>query len=101
MAPRARGGSYRQNRTAERATGFEPVTSSLGSWDSTPELRPQTPPRCNTRDYRTPSSAARQYHILFKSNCLRYRRNSHAHEENGKPPTSAALLPPSRFASLI
>ena len=25
---------------AERATGFEPVTSSLGSWHSTPELRP-------------------------------------------------------------
>ncbi len=25
----------------ERATGFEPVTSSLGSWHSTPELRPQ------------------------------------------------------------
>src|SRR5439155_12470535 len=29
---------------AERATGFEPVTSSLGSWHSTPELRPQSPP---------------------------------------------------------
>src|SRR5205814_7578987 len=27
---------------AERATGFEPVTSSLGSWHSTPELRPRT-----------------------------------------------------------
>src|SRR5438874_13258372 len=26
---------------AERATGFEPVTSSLGSWHSTPELRPR------------------------------------------------------------
>src|SRR5437667_12792020 len=26
----------------ERATGFEPVTSSLGSWHSTPELRPQS-----------------------------------------------------------
>src|SRR6266487_3224918 len=30
----------RQGR-AERATGFEPVTSSLGSWHSTPELRPR------------------------------------------------------------
>src|SRR5207247_342512 len=27
--------------SAERATGFEPATSSLGSWHSTPELRPQ------------------------------------------------------------
>src|SRR5260221_12905040 len=27
---------------SERATGFEPVTSSLGSWHSTPELRPRT-----------------------------------------------------------
>src|SRR4029077_6460658 len=27
----------------ERATGFEPVTSSLGSWHSTPELRPRNP----------------------------------------------------------
>src|SRR5438876_1559527 len=26
---------------AERATGFEPATSSLGSWHSTPELRPR------------------------------------------------------------
>src|SRR5437899_988765 len=26
---------------SERATGFEPVTSSLGSWHSTPELRPR------------------------------------------------------------
>src|SRR3989454_1651859 len=28
-------------QSSERATGFEPVTSSLGSWHSTPELRPQ------------------------------------------------------------
>ena len=27
--------------TSERATGFEPATSSLGSWHSTPELRPR------------------------------------------------------------
>src|SRR6266568_4915390 len=26
---------------SERATGFEPTTSSLGSWHSTPELRPR------------------------------------------------------------
>jgi hypothetical protein len=26
----------------ERATGFEPATSSLGSWHSTTELRPRT-----------------------------------------------------------
>jgi hypothetical protein len=25
----------------ERAMGFEPTTSSLGSWHSTPELRPR------------------------------------------------------------
>src|SRR5262245_6517242 len=30
----------------ERATGFEPVTSSLGSWHSTPELRPQNWAEC-------------------------------------------------------
>ena len=28
--------------TAERATGLEPATSSLGSWHSTTELRPRT-----------------------------------------------------------
>ncbi len=27
-------------RKEERATGFEPATPSLGSWRSTPELRP-------------------------------------------------------------
>jgi hypothetical protein len=27
-------------RPSERATGFEPATSSLGSWHSTAELRP-------------------------------------------------------------
>ena len=27
-------------RSAERATGLEPATSSLGSWHSTTELRP-------------------------------------------------------------
>src|SRR5256886_7728151 len=32
------GGSH---AAAERATGFEPATSSLGSWHSTPELRPR------------------------------------------------------------
>src|SRR5438552_16814473 len=41
--------------SSERATGFEPVTSSLGSWHSTPELRPQSgrnvfpqPARCQS-----------------------------------------------------
>src|SRR6266481_4667596 len=41
---------------SERATGFEPVTSSLGSWHSTPELRPRLgrnvvsyPTRCQRR----------------------------------------------------
>ena len=32
--------SFRQNTALERATGIEPVTSSLGSWHSTAELRP-------------------------------------------------------------
>src|SRR5882762_3166185 len=32
----------RSVRISERATGFEPVTSSLGSWHSTPELRPRS-----------------------------------------------------------
>src|SRR5438105_14421192 len=63
MAPRTRGGCYRQNRTAERATGFEPVTSSLGSWHSTPELRPQN---------------------AFPSNGKTYR-NLHAHPRTRKP----------------
>src|SRR2546427_1922084 len=42
-------------QSSERATGFEPVTSSLGSWHSTPELRPQSgrnvfphPARCQS-----------------------------------------------------
>src|SRR6266508_3748666 len=30
-----------RGRPGERATGFEPATSSLGSWHSTPELRPR------------------------------------------------------------
>src|ERR1043165_3677078 len=34
----------RQHLTEERATGVEPATSSLGSWHSTTELRPRTPP---------------------------------------------------------
>src|SRR5439155_12156875 len=45
---------------SERATGFEPVTSSLGSWHSTPELRPQAfqhqaTSHCKTRDYPLPA----------------------------------------------
>src|SRR5690349_703281 len=30
-----------RHQCRERATGFEPATSSLGSWHSTPELRPR------------------------------------------------------------
>ena len=30
-----------QELTTKRASGFEPPTSSLGSWHSTTELRPQ------------------------------------------------------------
>ena len=32
-----------QRKEKERATGVEPATSSLGSWHSTTELRPQRP----------------------------------------------------------
>src|SRR2546425_5025207 len=35
------GSSGGRGRERERATGFEPATSSLGSWHSTPELRPR------------------------------------------------------------
>src|SRR5260370_26762724 len=34
-------GSSVRRLGGERATGFEPATSSLGSWHSTPELRPR------------------------------------------------------------
>src|SRR5207245_7836999 len=42
----------------ERATGVEPATSSLGSWHSTTELRPQRPETvahsCSPRNTRRP-----------------------------------------------
>src|SRR6185369_6997398 len=42
--------------TRERATGVEPATSSLGSWHSTTELRPQE----FTESYPRPSGLARR-----------------------------------------
>src|SRR5437667_7113309 len=59
----------------ERATGFEPVTSSLGSWHSTPELRPQSgrnvfahPARCQRHSLRY-RHAAMVGPAGFISNC--------------------------------
>src|SRR2546430_13251280 len=69
----------------ERATGFEPVTSSLGSWHSTPELRPQTLPVARTVTSRHRHPALRQSDILFRSNDLTYKCNLHAQPGNGKP----------------
>src|SRR4030042_1782668 len=46
------------DRNMERATGFEPATSSLGSLHSTPELRPLTP--CSY--HRTDSRGNRHAH---------------------------------------
>ncbi len=42
---------------AERATGFEPATSSLGSWHSTPELRPRVAQHIKKRANSNPGSA--------------------------------------------
>src|SRR5215213_11972120 len=37
---------------AERATGLEPATSSLGSWHSTTELRPRISRKCEEEAWR-------------------------------------------------
>src|SRR4051812_2538859 len=42
----------RRRLTRERATGVEPATSSLGSWHSTTELRPQTDGRTVAESFR-------------------------------------------------
>jgi hypothetical protein len=45
IATRALSLDPRKRDSKERAMGFEPTTSSLGSWHSTTELRPQHRPR--------------------------------------------------------
>jgi hypothetical protein len=47
IATRALSLDPRKRDSKERAMGFEPTTSSLGSWHSTTELRPQNRPRFN------------------------------------------------------
>src|SRR3989441_11373108 len=70
---------------AERATGFEPATSSLGSWHSTPELRPrgyhattaqrlQTTSNLATSCFTRYSTATAHVSLLLCQDHLRQRR---------------------------